>query len=214
MNDHKQTPIVRLMHIDNLEILLNREGLHAPNCTPNDGLPYHTIHNTEIQEKRSRLPIECGPKGNMHDYIAFYFGHRSPMLYQLHTGQVSGYTAGQECLIYLVSCAEDIAQGGLGFVFSDGHGIAKYTKWYDDLSCLGQLDWPVIQARVWKDTDEDNDRQRRKQAEFLVYHFCAWKMVNGVVVLNARIKEKVEGIFKNYPNHLYKWVKIKRDWYY
>jgi hypothetical protein len=46
------TPILRLVHIDNLETLLRRGGLNAPLATPNDGLPYRTIHNIEIQTIR------------------------------------------------------------------------------------------------------------------------------------------------------------------
>jgi hypothetical protein len=39
------TPIFRLVHVDNLDLLLRRGGLHAPKHTPADGLPYRTIHN-------------------------------------------------------------------------------------------------------------------------------------------------------------------------
>ncbi|MBI5407163.1 MAG: DUF4433 domain-containing protein [Nitrospirae bacterium] len=46
------TPIYRIMHIDNLEVCLNRHGLYAPNFTPDDGLVYRTIHNTDIQRNR------------------------------------------------------------------------------------------------------------------------------------------------------------------
>ena len=37
------TPIYRLVHVDNLDTLLSRNALHAPNFTPEDGLPYRTI---------------------------------------------------------------------------------------------------------------------------------------------------------------------------
>src|SRR6516165_9238491 len=97
------TPIFRFVHVDNLEIVLRRGGLHAPNHTPNDGLQYKTIHNVEIQEERRQRRVTCGPRGVIHDYIPFYFGYLSPMMLQLKTGKVAGYTEGQEPLIYLVS---------------------------------------------------------------------------------------------------------------
>lgn len=84
------TLILRLTHIDNLSILLQRGGLHAPNTAPTDGLRYKTIHNLEIQAQRRVQCIPCGPGGTIHDYVPFYFGERSPMLYQLHTGWVPG----------------------------------------------------------------------------------------------------------------------------
>ena len=33
------TPIYRLVHVDNLDTLLSRNALYAPNFTPGDGLP-------------------------------------------------------------------------------------------------------------------------------------------------------------------------------
>jgi hypothetical protein len=137
------TPIYRILHVNNLPILLQRAALHAPRHTPSDGLVYHTIHNVDIQTKRQARAISCGPKGVIHDYVSFYFGPRSPMLFQLHTGRVEGYTEGQSPLIYLVSTAQAVAASGTRFVFSDGHGIAAYTSWYDDLAELVQVDLPI-----------------------------------------------------------------------
>ena len=137
------TPIFRFLHVDNLEVCLRRGGLHAPNFTPDDGLVYRTIHNVDIQQYRRVARVPCGPQGVVHDYVAFYFGYLSPMLLQLKTGRVEGYGEGQEPLIYLVSTAQAIAQSGTRFVFSDGHGIAAFTYWYDDLN---------HRARLW-DTD-------------------------------------------------------------
>src|SRR6266481_4453319 len=94
------TPILRIIHIDNLRTLIQRGGLHATNHTPNDGFPYRTIHNVDIQNIRRIKPISCDPCGTMHDYVPFYFGYLSPMLFQLKTGRVPGYAEGQEPLIY------------------------------------------------------------------------------------------------------------------
>jgi len=74
------TPIYRFLHVENLETCLRRGKLYAPHWTPNDGLPYKTIHNLDIQKQRKVAPIPCGPGGVIHDYVAFYFGPRSPML--------------------------------------------------------------------------------------------------------------------------------------
>ena len=127
------TLIRRLVHIENLPVLLQRRGLHAPTATPDDGTPYRTIHNREIQDRRRVCPVPCGPGGVIHDYVSFYFCARSPMLYQLHTGRVAGYNEGQSPLIYLVSSAQKVQASGVPFVFSDGHGIAAFTSWFDTL---------------------------------------------------------------------------------
>ena len=52
--------------------------------------------------------------------------------------EVENYDEGQEPLIYAVSTVETIAQAGLGFVFSDGHGIAASSQalWTVAARCL------------------------------------------------------------------------------
>ncbi len=87
------TPVLlyRLIHIDNLPILLERDALHAPNATPQDGLRYRPIHDVSVQASRRVQPVPCGPCGTVQDYVPFYFGPHSPMLLKLKTGQVAGY---------------------------------------------------------------------------------------------------------------------------
>lgn len=208
------TPIYRILHVDNLPICLQRAALHAPLHTPNDGLVYRTIHNIDIQTKRQARRISCGPNGVIHDYVSFYFGPRSPMLFQLHTGRVEGYTEGQAPLVYLVSTAQGVAASGAGFVFSDGHGIAAFTSWYDDLADLANVDWPVVNGRYWNDTPDDPDRQRRKQAEFLVHRRCAWSLVHEIGVLDDAMKTRVEGVLARCQASMRPPVHIRRQWYY
>jgi hypothetical protein len=130
------TPIFRITHMDNLSTLLRRGGLHSANHTPNDGLPYRTIHNPDIQNARHARPVPCGSGGTMHDYVPFYFGYLSPMLLMLKTDRVPGYNEGQGPIIYLQTTIQAVLDAGRRFVFSDGHGIAAYTNWFDDLARL------------------------------------------------------------------------------
>lgn len=195
------TPIYRIIHIDCLQTILTRGGLHSPNNTPADGLPYRTIHNTNVQASRRVQPVPCGPGGTIHDYVPFYFGPRSVMLLNLKSGRVAGYTEGQEPIIYLVSCAQDVEAAGAGFAFTDGHGLATFTRWYDDLAHLDSVDWPLLAQRYWNDTPQDNDRQRRKQAEFLVVNSVSWSLIQAIVVLNDQMKARVEAILQANPQH-------------
>jgi len=39
-------------------------------------------------------------------------------------------------LVYLKSTAQAVVEASCGFVFSNGHGIAAFTDWYDDLGRL------------------------------------------------------------------------------
>jgi len=208
------TPIVRLMHVENLDTILRRSALHATNHVPDDGLLYRTIHNVGIQNERHARHIPCGPGGTLHDYIPFYFGYLSPMLLQLKTNRVAGYNEGQTPLIYLVSTVQAIAAAGCRFVFSNGHGIAAFTDWFDDLGSLDEVDWNMVNERYWSDSVNDMDRQRRKQAEFLIQRKCPWDAIIEIVVLNQAASSRVEEIQAAFDQALRRPVSIRPGWYY
>jgi len=136
------------------------------------------------------------------------------MLFQLHTGWVTDYHEGQEPIIYLVSNVQQVVESGSKFVFSDGHGIARFTSWFESIDDLDKIDWNVVYLKMWKDCIEDMDRKRRKQAEFLVYDFCDWDLINEIAVIDTMMKDKVETIFGGFDISLRKDVHIHNDWYY
>ena len=214
MNRPKPTLIFRLIHLDNLNVCLRRNGLYAPKHEPDDGLPYKPIHNTDIQSERNVTHIPLGPKGTIHDYVPFYLGPRPPMLLQLHTGRVLGYGEGQEPLIYLISSVKQVEKSQAKFVFSDGHGIALYTEWFDNPSSLDDLDWEAIYSRSWRSTVNDMDRQRRKQAEFLVHKFFPWDIIKLIIVLNSKIESKIESILSQFDDSMNKKIKADKTLYY
>jgi hypothetical protein len=206
--------IYRLVHTNTLPTLIERGGLHAPNFTPTDGLPYHTIHNLQVQASRRLTTIPCGPGGTIHDYVPFYFGPLSPMLLNLKTGRVAGYNEGQEPLIYLVTTVQKVEDKGGRYVFSDGHGLARFTNWYDKLSEMDQVDWAMVEQRYWSDQANDNDRMRRKQAEFLVYRKLDWTAILAVGVYNSTAKQRVHDVLDTHPGAHCPRVLVKDSWYY
>jgi ssDNA thymidine ADP-ribosyltransferase, DarT len=141
--------LFRLVHVDSLPTLLRRAGLHAPNLTPNDGLAYRTIHNSQVQANRQLKALPCGPGGTIHDYVPFYFGPLSPMLLNLKSGRVEGYYEGQEPLIYLVTTVEDVLNSGASYVFSDGHGLATFTSWYR-VGMMMSRNWIKLTGPSWE----------------------------------------------------------------
>ena len=208
------TRLYRLVHVDTLVTLLTRGALHAPHSTPADGLPYHAIHNVAVQVGRDGKAVPCGPQGTIHDYVPFYFGPLSVMLLNLKSGRVPGYNEGQEPLIYLVTSAQAVTSAGYNCVFSDGHGLAGFTHWFDDLAHLSAVDWGLVGARYWSDKPEDNDRQRRKQAEFLVWQSLDWSLIRGIAVRSSAMVQRVGAILDKYPQRTRPKVLCKSDWYY
>ena len=58
------------------------------------------------------------------------------------------------------------------------------------------------------------DRQRRKQAEFLVYRHCEWQLIQEIGVYNASMQSSVETILAEFSPALRVPVRIHRAWYY
>jgi hypothetical protein len=103
---------------------------------------------------------------------------------------------------------------GLSFVFSDGHGIAAFTNWYDDLADLARVDWSMVYERYWADTVDDPDRQRRKQAEFFIHEHLPWSMIQEIGVLNRQLRDRVQQVLRQFDAALNRPVNIRPAWYY
>lgn len=209
------TPILRFIHIDNLDTTLKRKGMYAPNHIPKDGLPWRDFHNTDVQTSRGKKIVPCGPGGPILDYVPFYLGWHSPMLLNLKTGRVAGYNGGQEPFIYFASTAQKVQDSGSRFVFTDGHGLHALTDFYDNLTDLDKVDWIMVREKYWTDKVEDNDRKRRKQAEFMVHRFFDLSFIDEIVVINDSMKSRVEAIVARHPKcGCGTVVNVKRAWYY
>jgi hypothetical protein len=177
-------------------------------------LPYLTIHSVSVQAGRHDRAITCGPRGTCQDYVPFYFGPLSVMLLNLKTGRVAEYNEGQAPLIYLTTTVSGLTDSGCQFVLSDGHGLVRITDWYDDLARLDQVDWSLVAARYWADQPDDNDRQRRKQAEFLVWKSVDWPLIEGIGVLDQQVKSHVEDVLEQHQDQPRPKVQIEAQWYY
>jgi hypothetical protein len=202
-----------MVHIDNLPTLLARGALHAPNHVPADGRPWRPIHATQTQADRGQKAVPCGPGGIILDYVGFYFGPRSPMLYRVHTGH-NVAKIDQAEIVYLVSSAQAVAGGGTGFVFYNGHSLAAYSKPFADLTRLPEVDWAAVGLVYWNDTPDDMDRQRRKQAEFLVHRSMNWGLIERIGVCTAAAKARVESALAAYPQRPRPPVTCEPSWYY
>ena len=156
--------------------------------------------------------VPCDPGGCLNDYVPFYFGVRSPMLYTINLGNVEGYEQGQEAIVYLKSTAQTASNANLDYVFTDGHGIMDFTDFYDDFAHLGEIDWPLMKAKWWNDTVEDPDRKRRRQAEFLVHGGFPWTWVEAIVVMNNAREAQVQTLLAHAAHKPP--VVVRRNWYY
>ena len=207
------TPILHITHVDNLSAIIASGGLWSNNHRPASVKAPTSIAHAKIQDRRARAAVPCGARGTLHDYVPFYFGDRSPMLFANHKGQVPINTDGQRSIVYLVVEAEAVVAAGDGWAFTDGHAVMQpLTQYFDQLEDLQRLDWNAIRARNWADTPEDPDRKRRKQAEFLVHRFVPWSLVREVAVIDAAVQAKVGAALAAGAHQPA--VAIRPRWYY
>ena len=165
-----------------------------------------SLHN--IQKQRKDIHIECGPGGTVHDYVPFHFATRSPMMYRM------AMRSDTTPLVHIVSSVDRVQEAGLDFVFSDGHPIVIFSHFYDDMVHMNKVDWQIMEQRYWKDTEEDSDRERRRQAEFLVHGSFPWNIVESLAVKNSDMKRRLEQYLSEKWPDLVKPVQVESDWYY
>lgn len=205
-----ETKIYRITHVNNVPWILDN-GLHAPSTgrlDPN----FVSIGNPDLIEKRKNREVDAGPGGTLHDYVVFYFGVHSVMLYNIHTGRVVGVGATQRDVVYLVSSVERIRDVGARFVFSDRHAYVATAEFFSEPAELRRLDWALIRGRDFRREPNRPDKLERRAAEFLVHRGLP---IEGLLELGcydestcARIRREVERRELQFD------VNVRRGWYF
>lgn len=209
---HQPVRIYHFTHVDNLSSIVNCGELRCNNLLLGSDADHIDIAHHHIQDRRNRTRVPCGPGGVLHDYVPFYFAPRSPMLFAIHKGNVQSYPEGQRPLVYLVTTIPAVRARELQFVFTDGHAVVGISEFYDDLGDLNRIDWNIMVARYWGETDEDRDTPRRRQAEFLIYRVCPWDIIKAVVVIDEEMQRRAIDIVSTSSHQPP--VLIRPAWYY
>lgn len=98
---------------------------------------------------------------------------------------------------------------------TEGHAAMAYTAFFDEIEYLygdGVIDWEIMEANYWADTQEDGDRKRRRQAEFLVHQFFPWQLIQEIGVINPAIQTQVREILQSFK--VQTCVEVYSKWYY
>ena len=204
------TAIYHITHIRNLTGIIAAGGVNCDRAA--QAFQHARIAHEHIKARRMARRVPLAPNGTLGDYVPFYFAPRSPMLYAINSGFVEGYDEGQAPVIYLISSVEAVNATGRRWLFTEGHAEIAYTDYFNDLRHLNKIDWSVMKSKFWNDTDEDPDRKRKRQAEFLVHEFFPWEAVQHVAVYTEMMKRQVKDILGD-GKHA-RTVRIERSWYY
>jgi len=165
-----------------------------------------------IKQRRARRPVPTCQQGYLSDYVPFYFAPRSPMLYAIHCGTVENYQEGQSSVLHLVSKVETVIEKQLPFTFTNGHAEMMPTEFYESLDDIDKIDWKLMKAEFWNDTEDDINRKWRRQAEFLVHNHFPIELVAGIGVVSEEIKSQVEEILRIFKKEIT--VAVLPQWYY
>lgn len=204
--------VLHMTSIENVEAILQAGSLLSKAVLDQENTDYHSIAHQNIQDRRLTTVVPCGDGGVLHDYVPFYFASRSPMLYAIRNGRIDGFDGSQEDIVYWVSKIKVFIENDVPFVFTDGHGTMAFTEFFDDATHLSQIDWHIMEARNWYDTEEDNDRKRRRQAEFLVHQSCKLENIIGLAVKSDQKKEEVNNLLLKNNSTLK--ALVRTNWYF
>ena len=178
----------RLTHIDNISYI-ERCGLvraDSPLRDPN----YVSIGDRQVIDIRSIRDV----KGyHLNEYVPFYLGPRSPMLYVIQHGYHGVARVEAENIVYCVIRLDDLILNNVDCIFTDGHALSAFTSFYQKnmLSYINEIvKYVDVFSSQWN-TEEDLDLKRRKEAELLVKQDLPAQYVRGYVVYNETAKQRL-----------------------
>ena len=191
MEEKKLNFAFRLIHIDNIPHILKNGIVKAdsPNANPN----YVPIGDQLVIEKRKNRRLSLSSWQNIGDFIPFYFGPRSPMLYVIQHGYNGVRRIEAEDIVYCVIRLDDIIKDKIDCYFTDGHVLNSLTQVFPAES-LNRIESYVkysdVYAHRWDD-EEDLDLKRRKEAELLLKNDLPVQYVKGFVVYNEEARQRL-----------------------
>lgn len=203
--------LYRIIHLDNLAFIVDNEEI---TCSSHKraNKDYIGIGDDSLISQRKAMTLHIPPGGTFNDYVAFYFGMRSPMLYNIKNGFQGVTRRSQHDIIYLVTSLDKVKEYRIPFIYFDGHGYHHLSQAFNSEEGLAHIDWNTVKASRWFDTEEDPDRKRRKQAEFLVKEALPVGALIAIVTYSSHSKQRVENIVSDeYPEMQ---VLVKEDWFY
>lgn len=87
-----------------------------------------------------------------------------------------------------------------------------FSEFYDDLARLDEVDWSLMRAQYWADTNDDLDRKRRRQAEFLVHQRFPVALIYAIGVMDRQRQAETQTLLAT--RGLTIPVSVQPGWYY
>ncbi|MBD1363397.1 DUF4433 domain-containing protein [Mucilaginibacter sp. ZT4R22] len=184
--------LYRITHIHNLLYIL-QNGIYtstSPHFDPN----YKNIGDSSLINYRKGLDACDPPGGKLSEYVPFYLGPRSPMLYQIARGYEDIPKHAQEDIVYLISSVDQVEAHNLSYFFTDGHARSDTSAYYNKKEDFDRLDWDTIYSTHWISDETDLRRKSKKQSELLVKEHLPITAVDYIGVFNKTAEQKVSDL--------------------
>ncbi len=181
----------RLTHIDNIQYIMSHGLVRSVSTLRDENyVPIGDVQVIQIRKDR-KYHGYC-----LSDYMPFYFGPRSPMLYVIQHGFNGVRKVAPENIVYCVVRIEDIIKNDVGCIFTDGHALSSLTNYYgkNELSILDSfVKYDDVYSAYWN-SEMDIDLKRRKEAELLINDDLPVQYIRGFVVYNETAKTRLINI--------------------
>ena len=205
--------IFRMIHYSNLEFIL-QNGICSHNHHIVDS-NYINIGDVNLIGQRNDYAVGINPPGGvLGDYIPFYFGGHSPMLLNIKTGYRGIAKRPQNDIIFIVCQIKDIIRHCPDWCFTDGHSKNNLTEFFNRIEDWDKVDWNTVRAQYWTNTEDDIDRMRRKQAEFLVKDHIPASCIKSIIVYSQSRFEEISQIIQNNGLNIAVHIDNNRQYFY
>ena len=206
--------IYHITHVDNLSPIIEEGGLWSDAAMLKQDKISLAIGMSDIKQRRLNLPVKCYPQDYVGEYVPFYFCPRSIMLYLIYRGNhpEMNYRSGQRSIIHLEvelhKAIEWAETEECRWAFSLSNAGAVLTEFRNRLEELHEIDWEAVEATDFR----DHQVKEGKQAEFLIYEFFPWHLVQRIGVKSYTIQSKVLQVLAGASHRPV--VQVIPHWYY
>lgn len=181
----------RITHIDNIPHIIKYGLVKAESPLHDEN--FVTIGDRQIIGLRGGMDVKGYRIG---DYIPFYLGPRSPMLYVIQHGYNGVRRVEPENIVYCVIRLDDLVSNDIDCIFTDGHALSFLTSFYskEKLKSISSIiNYDDVYSSQWN-SEEDLDLKRRKEAELLVKNDLPVQFIRGFAVYNNNAKVRLIGM--------------------
>lgn len=187
-----------MTHVDNIPHILQHGITHRNSLIANP--KYTPIGDSSLIGNRNSkiITVSNGQYGYGHfqtitigDFIPFYFGYRTPMLFVIQNGYNAVRKQNPEKIVYCVINVQNLINNGIPFYFTNGHATDSFSSCYDashinDVQTIVDFD-----ATTERDWTRARDLKRKKEAELLAGADIPPNAIVGFACFNQSAKRQL-----------------------